>query len=181
MVVLLYMTIVFLTFIDLFFAMICYHRRNAFWVGILVVFARLVQSDKYTMSDKYTTCFVKLTPELNLHQAQLNDPDIAIVVALEEQRLPLFVWKKNEILRTLWYCWDELFLSDGLLARDISTGQKVPRRVFVVPHSVVGQILHSLHSEPSWGHMGITRTLYCIKQRFLWPKMQGFLLLAATK
>ena len=127
------------------------------------------------MSDKYTTCFVKLTPELNLHQAQLKDPDIAIVVALKEQRLPkppLFVWKKNEILRTLWYCWDELFLSDGLLVRAISTGQKVPRRVFVVPQSVVGQILHSLHSGPSGGHMGITRTLYRIKQRFFWPKMQ---------
>ena len=125
------------------------------------------------MSDKYTTCFVKYTPESNLHQAQFNDPDIAIVVALKEQRLPkppLFIWKKNEILSTLWYCWDELFLSDGLLVRAILTGQKVPRRVFVVPQSVVGQILHSLHYGPSGSLMGITSTLYGIKQRFFWPK-----------
>ena len=49
---------------------------------------------------------------------------------------------------------------------------KAPHSSVVLPQSLINNVLHSLHSGPSGGHMGITRTILRAKERFFWPHMQ---------
>ena len=47
------------------------------------------------------------------------------------------------------------------------------KRVILVPQHLASQVLESVHSGPSGGHMGITRTLGRVKERFYWPHMKS--------
>jgi hypothetical protein len=38
----------------------------------------------------------------------------------------------------------------------------------IVPKPRIPEILHQLHNTPTAGHMGVTRTLLAVKQRFFW-------------
>ena len=121
------------------------------------------------------TCFVSLTPHFNLQDAQVNDPDIQLVIQFKKNEMPkppLFAWLNNPMLRSLWNCWDELHLSDELLVRSIPSKYGTNKRVIVLPKCLVPRVLLSLHSGPAGGHMGIRRTLSRAKERFFWPKMQ---------
>ena len=107
--------------------------------------------------------------------AQREDPVIAKVIEMKDQGLPKpppFVWKNNPHLRTYWNCWDQLFVSDGLLLRSLNTHNNFPRNAVVVPSSLVSNVLTGLHSSPAGGHMGITRTLRRVRERFFWPKLR---------
>ena len=118
---------------------------------------------------------VTLAPQQTLHDAQMQDPAISTVIELKEQRMPkppLFVWVKDPTLRTFWYCWNEFYISDGLLVRSVEGRNKIIKRAVVLPTSLIPKVLESLHAGPSGGHMGITRTMHRIKERFFWPKMQ---------
>ena len=119
-------------------------------------------------------CLVGLVPHTNLQHAQQNDPDISKVLEMKEGHFPkppLFVWKDNKTLRSFWNCWDEIYVSNGLLVRIYTSKQGFTRQRIILPKSLVQQVLKGLHSSPSAGHMGITRTLLRAKERFFWPQM----------
>ena len=44
--------------------------------------------------------------------------------------------------------------------------------LLVIPHELIGEILFSNHNEPLSGHLGITKTLYKIKDRYFWDSLQ---------
>ena len=119
-------------------------------------------------------CLVGLVPHTNLQHAQQNDPDISKVLEMKEGHFPkppLFVWKDNKTLRSFWNCWDEIYVSNGLLVRIYTSKQGFTRQRIILPKSLVQPVLKGLHSSPSAGHMGITRTLLRAKERFFWPQM----------
>ena len=119
-------------------------------------------------------CLVSLLPNINLQSAQATDPDISIVLQLKKDRFPkppLFVWKDSVTLRSFWHCWDELYISDGLLVRNYTTKQGFSRQRIVIPQTLISTLLQDIHSSPSGGHLGITRTTFRAKDRFFWPKM----------
>lgn len=43
--------------------------------------------------------------------------------------------------------------------------------LLVVPSDLRPEILHACHDEPSAGHLGVTRTLARIRQKYYWPKL----------
>ena len=119
-------------------------------------------------------CLVGLVPDINLRDAQNTDPDISILLQLKKDKFPkppLFVWKDNRTLRSFWNCWDELYISDGLLVRNYTTKQGFSRQRIVVPQTLVSKLLENIHSSPSGGHLGTTRTTLRAKDRFFWPRM----------
>uniref|UniRef100_L7LVQ9 RNA-directed DNA polymerase n=1 Tax=Rhipicephalus pulchellus TaxID=72859 RepID=L7LVQ9_RHIPC len=61
-------------------------------------------------------------------------------------------------------------LCDGLLYKKnySATGS---RYLLVVPKSLRVSILRAMHDDPTSGHLGATRTLYRLQERFYWPKM----------
>ena len=84
---------------------------------------------------------------------------------------PMFVWKNNKNLRSFWNCWDELYISNGLLVRSYISKQGFSRQRVVVPQNLIQQVLEGIHSSPAGGHLGITRTTLRAKERFFWPRM----------
>jgi len=64
------------------------------------------------------SCFASLNPDANLVDEQQNDPDLSKVIELKMQgfpKPPSFVWKGNPTLQSLFSCWDQLYVNDGLL------------------------------------------------------------------
>ena len=121
-------------------------------------------------------CFVQLTPVINLQEEQQKDSSLQLVRQFKHSGMPkppYFAWKFDSQLRSYWNCWDEEHLIDGLLVRYTSVSKGPPKRVILVPQHSVSQVLDSVHSGPSGGHMGITRTLGRVKERFYWPHMKS--------
>ena len=73
---------------------------------------------------------------------------------------PLFVWKGNPTLWAYWGCWDQLFVSNGLLVRSLNNYKHFPRNAVAIPAALVPKVLEGLHTSPAGGHMGITRTIH---------------------
>ncbi len=75
-----------------------------------------------------------------------------------------------EVLRTLKQ-WEKLKMLDGVLYRvskDVLVGKK--RWQYVVPDSLVRQVLQGIHNEA--GHQGQGRTLSLARQRFFWISLE---------
>ena len=72
----------------------------------------------------------------SLFAAQRADPDLHKVIEMKFHgfpRPPAFFWKDNEALRSLWHCWDELYLQDGLLVKKLSRTASFPLYAVVTP------------------------------------------------
>ena len=117
----------------------------------------------------FLTCLVSLLPDTNLFDAQRNDPNVCKVIKMKHlgfPKPPFFVWKDNPYLRSLWNCWDELYVSNGLLLRSVARHKRLPRNLLVLPQSLISNVIKNLHCSPSGGHMGVTRTVLRAKHRF---------------
>ena len=121
------------------------------------------------------SCVVNLLPDISLFDSQHADPHISKVIELKEQgfpRPPAFVWRSNNQLFTYWNCWSELFVENGLLMRSCKQKRQIPQNIIVIPQALVNTVLCNLHSSPSGGHLGVTRTISRARERFFWPQMQ---------
>ncbi|KAJ8942457.1 hypothetical protein NQ318_002670 [Aromia moschata] len=68
-----------------------------------------------------------------------------------------------------WAQWNSLCLRDGLLHRkwESPDGVSVVYQL-VLPKARIHQVLEELHSSPTGGHFGVTRTLARVRDRFYW-------------
>ena len=55
--------------------------------------------------------------------------------------------------------------------RSVRKDSPIPRYAVVVPESLVQEVLRGIHDSPFAGHLGVTRTLDRIRERFYWPGM----------
>ena len=120
-------------------------------------------------------CLTMLTPETNLQQAQLEDPNIAKVIEIKTSgfpKPPYFVWANNKHLSAFWSCWDNLFIVDGILVKSPQNPRNVPNYAVVVPEKLVHQVMSGLHCSSFGGHLGISKTISRAKDRFYWPQMR---------
>ena len=118
--------------------------------------------------------FVGLVPDCDLFSAQREDPTISKIIEMKEEgfpRPPQFVWKDNRLLSLYWYCWDQLFLQNGLLMKSHKASAPFPQNAVVIPQGLINVVLRNLHSSSSGGHMGVNRTTARARERFFWPHM----------
>lgn len=75
--------------------------------------------------------------------------------------------------RTLLAQWDRLQLADGVLYRlwESEDGSST-RAQLVVPRCLVPEVLQSLHDASTAGHLGVTKTVAKVRERFYWPGLQ---------
>jgi Integrase zinc binding domain/Integrase core domain len=75
--------------------------------------------------------------------------------------------------KVLWAQWKSLRLSNGVLVRlwESVDGQDT-REQIVLPSSRVRAVLREAHDGTSGAHLGVTKTLYKVRERFYWPNMQ---------
>ena len=113
------------------------------------------------------------TPPVDLQEAQTTETGINQVLTWVRKQshpprsrlqfLPRDVWK-------MWSLFDELTIRQGNLCRKhekIKTDQMIFQQV--VPPELVQNILHSLHSDHTRAHLGVTKTSEKVRSRFFWP------------
>ena len=111
-----------------------------------------------------------LNTEIDLQKAQTTDTGIKEVLTWVRkqsrpprshlQGLPCGVWK-------MWNLFDELTIHHGILCRkheNLKTDQMIFQQV--VPPALVQNILHSLHSDHTSAHLGVTKTLEKVRSHF---------------
>ena len=108
-----------------------------------------------------------------LREKQLADPHLAQVIAwkeaVDEPPTKDELQGSSPTVRDLCAQWDRLELRDGVLYRNwVSEDGAESRMLLVVPRELVDEILHLMHDAPFAGHLGVTKTVAKIRERFHW-------------
>ena len=118
---------------------------------------------------------VTLNPRMDLKEAQKQDPVLSKLILFKSEnrcRPEFSEWAGDPMLCRFWYQYDRLFLRDNILMRSVRKDSPIPRYAVVVPESFVPEVLRGIHDSPFAGHLGVTRTLDRIRERFYWPGMR---------
>ena len=79
----------------------------------------------------------------------------------------------SKATKSLWAQWNRLLLENGVLYRQWQTEDgRGTRLQLVLPRSLVPDILSALHDAPSAGHLGVTKTVELVRERFYWYGLQ---------
>ena len=112
-----------------------------------------------------------------LKEWQNNDVSIKEILDLPMKGSEKPAWSKlaesNQEVKTLWSYWQDLIVLDGLLYKKYtpdSTTQLCHYQL-VAPRVLRHKIMEHLHNHRTAGHLGVTKTLATVKQRFYWPGM----------
>lgn len=112
----------------------------------------------------------------NIQGAQREDDDISYVYQwLTQNRRP--EWKDishlSMTVKRYWAKWDSLILRNGVVyRRKFHDPPKPDTHLLLVPKSLRKDVMRLLHNNISAGHLGTTRTVSRIKDRFDWPSLR---------
>lgn len=108
--------------------------------------------------------------------AQRGDDILAKIISAKEAdiRPPRNeISAESPLAKAYWAQWDSLSLINGCLYRKWeSTDGKTTSNLVVVPASKKADVLKEFHNGPSGCHLGVTKTLEKLKQRFYWVGCQ---------
>ena len=124
-----------------------------------------------TNDDSFSWCSMRTTAELR--SEQVADPTVDRVLVWRERRteppLQIELQGTGPAVRKLCSHWDALEVRDGVLYRRWEDEKgAVTRFLLVVAKSLVPEVLSALHYGPSAGHLGVTKTLGKVRERFYW-------------
>ncbi|KAJ8952213.1 hypothetical protein NQ318_022663 [Aromia moschata] len=113
-----------------------------------------------------------LEPEEELKKSQKKDSDLKLIRNWVKNGVrPTWqeVSRYGTTIKGYWAQWSSLCLRDGLLHRKWESPDGVSAVYqLVLPKARIHQVLEELHSSPSGGHFGVTRTLARVRDRFYW-------------
>ncbi|KAJ8946989.1 hypothetical protein NQ318_019070 [Aromia moschata] len=103
---------------------------------------------------------------------QENDPNLKPIVNWKkEDRKPTWeeVSRYSPTVKSYWAQWNSLLLSDGLLKRVLEKSDGTEeRKQLIVPRNRVPEVLEEIHNGSTGGHLGVTKTLGKVRERFYW-------------
>ena len=109
-----------------------------------------------------------------LKELQQEDPAIAkmmVLLARHRQKPPwAIISTESKDLKAMWSQWNSLVVVDDLLYRDWAPSERMPKiRQLVTPWPLRKKIMKFVHNKKLAGHLGVTKTLHNVRQRFYWP------------
>ena len=111
-----------------------------------------------------------------LRGAQMNDQTIRWVLEAREKSATRPGWDTlspcPRAMKSYWLLWDQLQVKDGVLCRrwESDDGRQIQWKV-VLPITYRKEIINELHGGKSGGHLGLTKTMAKVRQRFYWAGM----------
>ena len=114
----------------------------------------------------------------DLKSLQADDDELAVVRSwVQANKRPEFavIAAEGYILKSLWNQFPCLELHDDLLVRrqeNLDEDNVVTFQV-IVPKKARRSILYACHDMKTSGHLGVTKTVSKIKQKFYWPGLQS--------
>ena len=124
-------------------------------------------------------CPVQMQDEdsIEIKCIQEKDPDISLVKSwIKEGSKPEHkdIASGSYFLKSLWSQWSRLEIKDNLLVRKWEVlGTETINWQAVVPMTHRRLVLKYAHDIKASGHLGITKTLGKIRQRYYWPGLQN--------
>ncbi|KAJ8946169.1 hypothetical protein NQ318_004422 [Aromia moschata] len=139
--------------------------------GVLPV----LDSSKDTCNELLMTTTVQVEDEWSSEEvmkSQKKDNDLRLIRNWVKNGVrPTWqeVSRYGTTIKGYWAQWNSLSLRDGLLHRKWESPDGVSAVYqLVLPKARIHQVLEELHSSPSGGHFGVTRTLARVRDRFYW-------------
>ena len=115
-------------------------------------------------------------PQPNLRDAQRSDPNIAFILKAKESNTRPSAdetkaqsWEVRKMLQQ----GDRMEVRDGILARKFEQDEGRSLHQWIVPHGLRQEILRHLHGGPMGTHLGETKTLGKLRERYYWPGHAG--------
>lgn len=111
----------------------------------------------------------------NLNSLQDEDRDLSKIKSwVSDKKRPEFSDIKHEIkvIKSLWSQWVNLEIKDSVLFRKWDNNKKVYHQV-IVPLSERREILEQCHDARTSGHLGVSKTLERVRNRFYWTGLQS--------
>ncbi|KAL5469217.1 hypothetical protein EMCRGX_G030441 [Ephydatia muelleri] len=107
-------------------------------------------------------------------QLQDKDADLRqVILWLQHDDFPPVLPKDgSKCVQTLWSQKDHLVLDWGVLYRrweDVPGKGFNPHLQLVIPRTSIQAVLKEFHDTPTWGHLGLRKTLEKVRSRFYWP------------
>ena len=117
--------------------------------------------------------WITAMPISELRQKQRQDLIIGKVIAHKESQNEKPAWqeisRESPNFKVYWSEWENLNLANGVLyLQHYSEGQDKPKKVLVLPESLRAEALTHLHNARVSGHLGRTKTLQKVKERYFW-------------
>ncbi|KAJ8941409.1 hypothetical protein NQ318_010155, partial [Aromia moschata] len=139
--------------------------------GVLPV----LDSSKDTCNELLMTTTVQVEDEWSseeMMKSQKKDNDLRLIRNWVKNGVrPTWqeVSRYGTTIKGYWAQWSSLCLRDGLLHRKWESPDGVSAVYqLVLPKARIHQVLEELHSSPTGGHFGVTRTLARVRDRFYW-------------
>ena len=115
---------------------------------------------------------------IDLKNLQTDDDELAIVRSwVHENKRPGFnvISSEGYALKSLWNQFSCLELHDNLLVRRQENVDKDNVVIYqvIVPRKARRSILYACHDMKTSGHLGVSKTVSKIKQKFYWPGLQS--------
>ncbi|KAJ8950009.1 hypothetical protein NQ318_002420 [Aromia moschata] len=115
------------------------------------------------LKEFYLYSILRKIPAMNLMKSQKKDNDLRLIRNWVKNGVrPTWqeVSRYGTTIKGYWAQWSSLCLRDGLLHRKWESPDGVSAVYqLVLPKARIHQVLEELHSSPSGGHFGVTRTL----------------------
>ncbi|KAK3728413.1 hypothetical protein QZH41_020432 [Actinostola sp. cb2023] len=111
----------------------------------------------------------------DLRQEQLKDPDISPLIHWKETTAERPAWAEVSAescaVKAYWSQWARVQLHGGVLYRrwETDSGEDVQWQL-VVPRTLRPEVLHAMHDAKTAGHLGVSKTLGRVRQRFYWHR-----------
>ncbi|KAK3743518.1 hypothetical protein QZH41_015906, partial [Actinostola sp. cb2023] len=111
----------------------------------------------------------------DLRQEQLKDPDLSPLIHWKETTAERPAWAEVSAescaVKAYWSQWARVQLHDGVLYRrwETDSGEDVQWQL-VVPRTLRPEVLRAMHDAKTAGHLGVSKTLGRVRQRFYWHR-----------
>ena len=110
-------------------------------------------------------------PMETIREAQQSDPGISWIVRAKEESDSRPLWETvsdtSSVHKTLWFLWDQIEVQNSVLCRiwESDNGRSIRWRL-ILPERLREIVLQELHGGRASGHLGATKTLAKVKQRY---------------
>ena len=128
----------------------------------------LSRSPVLAVQEKVQRQLVDLQGPITLDEicdAQLADPLLKIFREIDDD---IDIPKSDPTMRTLWRRIEDISEKDGVLYIIDDDKKKI-----ILPPSLHNAVLNEMHNTPFAGHLGVTRTLSSIRERYYWPGLHS--------
>jgi transposase InsO family protein len=111
----------------------------------------------------------------DMRAAQRADPTLAAVYRWVEDKVRPpweMISGEGRAVKFYWGQLASLEIRDGILIRKLERGEFDPRHQILVPKTMQEEVLKQCHEALTAAHLGRDKTIFNVKQRFLWPGMR---------